>query len=240
MAKRHVPTRHELPGGRMITFRGYVPDKTCHECKRVLEAGMFLTHTKTKNGAQRFEFHPSVCAWCRRENFERIWPLKVVGVFVTDENKSVGWRERDRRGPFGPSRRFDQMQFRRVQGVVRPQPKFDRRSYQVMAEKPKAAMPAPRLLLDPRRSFSKRDRLAAAAAQGNLCGICQEPFTEDNPPVGGHDYPHTRGGSSRQLRNCIALHARCNARMRDMSFDEFREWERGFRELPFDDPDGMR
>src|SRR4030095_4529144 len=218
-----------LPGGALINLRGYLPDKTCRRCSELLQAGMFLRAMKSKDGRKRYDLDERHCAWCGGRNFPaELLPMRLEGLLVTDTGQAVGWRERNKDGCFGPPLRLDTMQFRLLDGVIRPQPKFNRR---------KGALPLSRndgtrrLLRDSQRSFSRSTLQAAIERQHHRCYWCGRPETPEDPFVAGHDWPHARGGSSRDPNNCIAVHASCNRRQRDMTVDEFRKWLKSRRPL---------
>jgi 5-methylcytosine-specific restriction endonuclease McrA len=224
MAKR---TDLELPGGAKIQLRGYLPDKTCRARDHIRPAGMFLKPAKSRRGKRLYEFDPDVCCWCAHRQFPRdLLPMQLTGTFVTDDCRCVGWRERTKAGPIGPELPLESMQFRlTADGVVRPQPKFDRR---------KGAQPTSRdcaaVMRDPQRCFTKAEILAALGQQNGRCPVCDRGDWPGNPWVGGHNWPHSRGGSTAP-KNCIAVHKRCNQRMSDMTLEEYREWEASRRPL---------
>jgi len=146
------------------------------------------------------------------------------------DGRLVGWRQRTRRGLFGPELRLEAMELRKVDGVYRPQPKIDRRSEQQLQARPRVLAHLADIR-DHRREFSRAERYASARRQHNLCLICELPFTKDNPPVGGHDFPHTYGGTSADgSGNCIALHASCNSRQGIRTLKEFKSQQRLFIE----------
>lgn len=223
----------KLPGGARIQLRGYLPDKTCRICRKRKQAGMFLREIQSKRNKWRCVLDDDVCAWCAHRDLPRdLLPMQLCGRFLTDDGQRVGWQERTRAGVFGPQLPLDSMQFRRtLDGVVRPQPRFERRKGAPPVSRVDAR--TIRLTRDPQRTFSRAHLQAAINRQCGLCDDCGLPPTADDPFVAGHYWPHARGGSSTDPSNCTAVHASCNAWQSDMTFEEYQEWKRAHRPLPF-------
>jgi len=63
--------------------------------------------------------------------------------------------------------------------------------------------------------------IALAEQQGNLCALCEQPFTESHPPTIDHKQPLMHGGTDR-IANLQAAHGWCNRRRGAMSIWMFR------------------
>lgn len=208
-----------LPGGARMTLRGYLPDKTCVDCRRKYPAPMFIASIKLRRGVREAKFS-DLCSICEPS---RLFPsdlkgLRLTQTFIDDNGRVVGWFERGV-GASAHEQRLDAMQFRLVDGVLRPQPKRVRVAKD--KQRPITDAPVP-LVRDSRRHFSPAQIARAVVRQGNRCFGCGGEFSATNPPTGDHHRPHSRGGATTD-DNCRAYHVRCNSSKGDMTFDEWQE-----------------
>jgi 5-methylcytosine-specific restriction endonuclease McrA len=221
--RRQPVTYTILPGGVRLSFHGYLDGKLCSgPCGQRWPAAAYAKAVYFQSGRRWLRFGP-FCLLCDPPpDFPRdLSGVRPTSTYTDAAGHLVGWRERDReRGLFGPEIPLEQMGFRKTaDGVVRPQPKLDRRSKTLMRERPRPPKSF-RPVRARTRNMPKAWTNGAARLQGGRCKACGCTFTADNPAVGDHDLPYADGWPTDQS-NCIALCVPCNREKGRRGFREF-------------------
>lgn len=225
----------DLPGGPRLTFHGKPPffkDKICRKCGIEKAAAFFYSGWKWRRGRCRVLIFGQVCMRCVPAGKLKQLPKDprpfCVDKLTDNEGKEQVWYQRNRRGLFGrplPAREA-QFLFDPKTGLFRCQPKLVRLS----VEQLKKRAYAPRVLAEERFSHLASERnipwemtLKAARLQDNECLGCERQFSDEVELTGDHDIPYSRGGSSTDQTNVIALCRSCNSSKGDRTF---KEWQR--------------
>lgn len=118
----------KYPGGFTIRLDNYCARFVCSNCKKDRPADSFL---KKYDQVRHIFYLDGICHFCKKP--ESAFPREVHGFQVIGQinGKSVVWREREKNEKkevvlFGPPVDISKMQFRVLNGVHLPQPKFNR------------------------------------------------------------------------------------------------------------------
>lgn len=197
-----------LPGGARLTFREYLPARTCPQCRRVRPAAEYVKTWVPVSG-KRVLLFGLTCVRCDppTKPFREFQGMRVRTSYVDDTGHLVGWHQRDARGRFGKVQPLETMTFRCDRGLWSPQPKIDRHAnpHRPRFEKPHAGD-----IRDPRRTFTMVETGAALDRQHRRCAYCDLEFLGGDSIEGDHRIAWARGGPTNS-ENCQAVHARCNA-----------------------------
>ena len=202
-------------------FPGYLMCDTCRLERRV---EFFVRRfTRAANG-HWLEFGRT-CTSCRPpENIPydlHLVRFRIRGLVNEDGSLKV-WYAR-RKGVVGRSPRHQsELQFRLMNSVICPQPDDDRRKNRKPLDFGRSECV---IAIDERRRFPRHIVIANAEEQGGLCRGCREPFSCDLPIAGDHDLPWSRGGSSTDPANCVALCGPCNSSKSDRTMAEWEKWK---------------
>lgn len=115
-----VPKKKE---GAIVDLKGYVEDLKCPKCRKVLEASHFVKLCKLTDGGLALSI-ALLCSSCAPS-----WPVPFVSGLRFLNSRTIIWRQRTRRGLFGPPLQLEEMELRRMpekrdgRPVFRPQPK---------------------------------------------------------------------------------------------------------------------
>jgi len=145
--------------------------------------------------------------------------MTVTSTYVSDAGFVVGWHQRsfvNRKSElFGTVQRLEDLEWRFVDNIWRPQPKFER-----YKDAPREVFVPNNVITDARRNFDTAVLKAAILRQNGRCKYCPVVFDERCGPVGDHTIPWIHGGPT-ILENCGALCQRCNDEKADRFEAEF-------------------
>jgi 5-methylcytosine-specific restriction endonuclease McrA len=212
----------ELPGGARITLTGFLPDRRCPgKCRLPRQAADYLRTWWTVKQQRKCEFG-LVCWRCcpLPEPFPKEFDSMIVtSTFVNDAGFVVGWHQRSKVNGkserFGTVQRLEDLEWRCVDGVWRPQPKFER-----CKDAPREPFVPNTVITDTRRTFDVTVLRAALRRQNGRCKYCERLFDERCGPVADHTIPWIKGGPT-ILENCGALCVGCNEEKQDQFEADF-------------------